>query len=130
MAPILIVPEALEPILEALKKLEPLFHSANAETSTQQFEDLVATEFWEVGASGNRYSREFVLKVLAERLESPEVTLWQTADFHISEVGLDHYLLTYTLTQPGRTTRRASIWRDTPAGWQVIYHQGTVVQGA
>ena len=38
--------------------------------------------------------------------------------------------LTYTLYQPGRVTRRSSIWHRSPSGWQVIYHQGTVVQGA
>ena len=130
MEPTLIVPAALKPILDELQKLEPLFHSANTDASTQKFEHLVAQEFWEVGASGNRYSREFVLNVLAERIESLEVASWQTADFHVVEVGPNNYLLTYTLFQPGRVTRRASIWRRTQADWQVIYHQGTVVQGA
>jgi hypothetical protein len=128
MEPDLTVPQALAPVLDELKKLEPLFHAAHAQASTQQFEQLVAPEFWEVGASGKRYSRAFVLKVLAERIESPDVALWHTDDFCVAELGAGNYLLTYTLHQPDRVTRRASIWRRTASGWQVVYHQGTVVQ--
>jgi hypothetical protein len=46
------------------------------------------------------------------------------------EVAPGNYLLTYTLRQPGRVTRRATLWRRTGGGWQAIYHQGTVVQEA
>jgi hypothetical protein len=31
------------------------------------------------------------------------------------------------LQQGARNTRRATIWRRTPDGWKVVYHQGTVV---
>ncbi|RYE70420.1 MAG: DUF4440 domain-containing protein [Oxalobacteraceae bacterium] len=128
MEPSLVVPQALTPVLAELMRLEPLFHSAHFDSSTENFQRLVAPEFWEVGASGKRYGRDFVLSVLADRSNGPEVTSWKTADFHVAEVGQDNYLLTYTLTQPDRVTRRASIWRRTSQGWQVIYHQGTVVQ--
>jgi len=41
------------------------------------------------------------------------------------------YLLTYTLLQGGsRLTRRATIWQRTKNGWQIVYHQGTIVQDA
>jgi len=35
--------------------------------------------------------------------------------------------LTYTLDQAGRLTRRATIWLRTNEGWQILYHQGTIV---
>lgn len=38
-------------------------------------------------------------------------------------------LATYQLAQGERLTRRASIWRETPSGWQIVYHQGTVMAG-
>lgn len=130
MEPALTVPEALAPILEQLKQLEPLFHAGHPDANLQQFDALVAPGFWEVGASGNRYSRAFVLEVLAGRIESPDTASWRTEGFWVTELGPDNYLLTYTLHQPDRVTRRASIWRRTPAGWQVVYHQGTVAQAA
>jgi hypothetical protein len=75
--------------------------------------------YWEVGASGRRYSREYVLDELERRYQdqqdrgihsSPENT-WQTKDFNCFEVASDNYLLTYTLAQDARITRRSTIWR-------------------
>jgi hypothetical protein len=42
----------------------------------------------------------------------------------------DVYLLTYTLFQPERRTRRATIWQSTESGWKIVFHQGTIVQDA
>jgi len=130
MKPELHTPEALQPILQELQALEPIFHSAHFDATPEKFEQYVAPQFWEIGASGNRYSRDFALKVLSERKEAPDAASWGTADWHLAEAGPDNYLLTYTLIQPGRVTRRLSVWRRTGASWQVIYHQGTVVQGS
>ncbi len=130
MEPTLTVSEALKGILEELKELEPIFHAAHFDASPEKFAQLVAPEFWEVGASGNRYSRDFALKVLTERQEPPDAAAWRTDDWHVMEAGQHNYLLTYTLFQPGRVTRRLSVWRRLGSSWQVIYHQGTVVQQA
>ena len=43
------------------------------------------------------------------------------------EIATDNYLVTYTLIQGERITRRATIWRRTIEGWKIVYHQGTVV---
>jgi hypothetical protein len=53
---------------------------------------------------------------------------WQTSDFHCREIVSNVYLLTYTLLQPERRTRRSTLWKRTPTGWQILFHQGTVVQ--
>jgi hypothetical protein len=128
MTPDLITPADLQAVLAELQALEPVFHAAHADATPAQFERLVAPQFWEVGASGNRYSRAFALQVLTQREAPPEAHAWQTADWHLAPAGADHYLLTYTLMQPGRITRRLSVWHRTVDGWQVVYHQGTVVQ--
>ena len=127
MEPSLTTPDALQPILQELRLLEPIFHSAYFDATPEKFEQYVSPQFWEVGASGNRYSRAFVLKVLSERAAPPDDEAWFTTDWHLAEAGAQNYLLTYTLHQPGRLTRRLSVWRTTNSGWQVIYHQGTVV---
>lgn len=128
MEPKLAVAGHLVPVLDELRRLEPLFHAAAPGAMPQRFEDLVAPEFWEVGASGRRYSREYVLEVLESRPRDPAEDAWQTSDFHVSEIAPGHYLLTYTLSQPERLTRRATLWRHTEGKWQAVYHQGTVVQ--
>lgn len=128
MEPNLVIPEELLPVLKELMHLEPLFHATAGDATPQQFEELVALEFWEVGASGRRYSREFSLNVLNSRQHDPSEHEWRTEEFHVSEVAPDNYLLTYTLHQPGRVTRRATLWRRASGKWKAIYHQGTIVQ--
>jgi hypothetical protein len=118
---------SLRPVLDELKALEPLFHAVAQDATPEAFEALVAPEFWEVGASGRRYSRAYALSVLKERGRMPDEALWRTEGFHVAALGADHYLLTYTLHQPGRTTRRATVWRRAQDRWQALYHQGTVV---
>jgi hypothetical protein len=129
MEPTLVTPEKVRAVLEELKRREPIFHRREFAGSRAAIEAMVAPDFWEIGASGRRYSREYVLDTLEARQEDPvDDDDWQTRDFHCRELARDLYLLTYTLLQGERHTRRASIWRRTTAGWVVVFHQGTVVQ--
>ena len=84
--------------------------------------------FWEVGASGRIYSREYVLNVLEERFSNPQQDKWEIKDFKCQEIAKDNYLVTYTLIQYERITRRATIWRKHDYGWKIVYHQGTIVE--
>ena len=124
---------------EALKELiqrEPIFHHPEFGTTRQELEAMTDASFWEVGASGRRYSREYVLSGVAERYKNPEYRgvnsppedTWETKDFYCREISPDSYLLTYTLVQGERVTRRATIWQRTGSDWKILYHQGTVVQ--
>lgn len=121
------VDPALLPVLEELRKREPIFHTAEFGRTVEDFERTVAPDYWEVGASGRRYSREFILKTF-ERV--PPVAAddeWECRDFGLLQLGADTYLLTYTLDQWNRLTRRATIWQRTREGWRILYHQGTAV---
>jgi len=97
---------------------------------------MTALEFHEVGASGRRYSRESVLDGVVKRyeapqydgIESPPESSWKTMDFECLEIAANNYLLTYTLIQGARVTRRATIWRRNGAAWKIVYHQGTIVE--
>ncbi len=84
--------------------------------------------FWEVGASGQRYGRQYLLDELERRHANTTEDAWQTRDFHCLEIAAHNYLLTYTLIQGSRVTRRSTIWRRTAEGWKIVYHQGTVVE--
>jgi hypothetical protein len=68
-----------------------------------------------------------VLDALEERYEHPTEAVWEIRDSHCSEIAADNYLATYTLIQGERITRRATIWRRSVEGWQIVYHQGTIV---
>jgi hypothetical protein len=106
---------------------EPLFHRPEFGTTRQDFDRMMAEEFWEVGASGQIYSRPFVLDTLESRYQEPVVEHLQITNFACQQVATDLFLATYTLDQSGRISRRASLWRQTSVGWRVVYHQGTIV---
>lgn len=129
MEPVLITEERLRDVLAELEAREPIFHRPELGTTRADFERMIVPDYWEVGASGRRYSREYVLDVLEQRHRTPVEENWTTRDFHCREIAADNYLLTYTLIQGERVTRRATLWRRTPDGWRALYHQGTVVDG-
>ena len=122
-------PELLA-VLEELKLREPIFHHPEFGTTRRDYEAMTDPEFWEVGASGRRYSREFVLETLENRAPDPDESQWLTRDFQCREIAADNYLITYTLQQGPRITRRATLWRRTTGGWKILYHQGTLVESA
>jgi len=119
-------------ILEALKAREPIFHHPEQYGSSKQdLLDMTCDEFWEVGASGNIYTREFVITTLLERYADPNYKdEWKTQNFKLTPLSDDHYLLTYELFQGLRFTRRSTIWRLENGSWKILYHQGTVVEDA
>jgi len=115
-------------VLKELTKREPIFHHPEFGTTRKDFENMIEDSFWEVGASGRKYSREYVLDVLEERAKNPVEDKWETDDFYCMELAPDNYLLTYTLHQGKRITRRATIWRMHGNEWKIVYHQGTIVK--
>jgi hypothetical protein len=126
--PIRVTDPRLAYVLSELEKREPVFHRPEFGTSRRDFENMTDENFLEVGASGKRYSREFVIDTLVQRHLVPHDDVWEASEFHCIELGPDTYLLSYTLVQERiRVTRRASIWRRTADTWKIVYHQGTVV---
>ena len=117
-------------IQQSLIGRETIFHRAELGRTRADFEAMMANEFGEIGASGRHYSREYVLETLAQRYSAAYDDEWKTGDFYCQEIAPANYLLTYTLWQGSRVTRRATIWRRSASGWLIVFHQGTVVEGA
>ena len=116
-------------ILEELTAREPIFHRPEHGTTRATFENMTLPDFWEIGASGSIYSRDYVLAELERRHALPqEKDSWETSDFLCRKLADDVYLLTYNLLQGERRTRRSTIWQQTPTGWKIAFHQGTIVQ--
>jgi hypothetical protein len=122
----------LADVLAELSRREPIFHRPEFGISRADFERMTADDFWEVGASGRRYSRTFVLDELEKRFATPHEDVWETSDFRCQKLAADVYLLTYTLVQTieakKRRTQRSTIWRREGGDWNIVYHQGTVIQ--
>jgi hypothetical protein len=130
--PFTITDPALRPILDELRPLEPIFHTPAFGTTTAGFAARMSPDYWEIGASGRRYSRDFILHMLAENPPIDATTArWRTSGFALRPLGpanaTDTYLLTYSLRQAERLTRRSTLWQRSPSGWQILFHQGTIV---
>jgi hypothetical protein len=115
-------------VLDELIAREPIFHRPEFGTARSDFENMTEADFWEVGASGRRYSRKYVLDTLERRFAEPHEDPWEAREFQCREIALDNYLVTYTLIQGVRVTRRSTIWRRHGEAWRIVYHQGTIVE--
>ena len=117
-------------ILAELIAREPIFHRLELGTTRAAFEAQTSPDFWEVGASGALYDRETVWSVLEARYADPDYAAgdpWETSGFACRRIAPDTYLLTYTLRQDQRVTRRLTVWQRAAGQWRILYHQGTVV---
>ncbi|MCX7121706.1 MAG: DUF4440 domain-containing protein, partial [Gammaproteobacteria bacterium] len=119
-------------VLEELKKREPIFHRSEFGTTRADFENMTVDDYWEIGASGKRYSRQDCIDTVVARYQDLNYSkndFWETSDFECRPLSDDTYLLTYTLIQgkEKRVTRRSTIWRLVGEQWKIVYHQGTII---
>lgn len=116
-------------LLQTLTQLERALHHPGSVLTAAQCDALLHADFFEVGKSGLRYSRQQVLAYLSQTSgQAPSVV--ETSDYQVHELGADCALLTYACVHAGDSAPikvlRSSIWRRSPSGWQLFYHQGTV----
>jgi len=119
--------DSLAQVLRDLIQHEPIFHRPEFGRTRRDFAALIVDDYWEVGASGQRYSRDVVLDILERRHSVAAEDDWHTSEFEVTEIAANNYLLTYLLQQGERWTRRATLWRRADARWQAVYHQCTLV---
>jgi hypothetical protein len=115
-------------LLQHLSKLESDLHHPGVRCSRSRLEELLHADFWEIGRSGRRYEREFVMDVLVSETQRPLV---QASQYAVTRLGENSALLTYQSAHVGpdgaleRHTHRSSVWQFADARWQLLYHQGT-----
>jgi len=131
-------------VLGELRARQRVFHRPELGCTRADFERMTDPGFWEIGASGRRYDRAFVLDELERRYANgPYPDRWEVRDFASTELAPNTHVATYTLVQDGsagaagagaagagasgRVTRRSTIWRLDGEGWKAVYHQGTPV---
>ena len=136
MEPILKTEDRNIAIRDELRKREPLFHHPEFGRTKEDFRRMTTENYWEIGASGKRYSRNHVIETVASRYSDPSYcgihsspeNKWELKAFYCVDIAPDNYLVTYTLIQGERVTRRSTIWRNDHGEWKIFYHQGTVVE--
>ena len=117
-----------------LIRREPIFHHPELIWDARSFDEQIAGDFNEVGASGQRYSRSEVKEILLGRLKGIHTD--SLADgYRIEEaesrlLADDVVQVLYTLRTPSRVTRRSTLYRRRDSTWQAVFHQGTVIEGA
>jgi len=119
--------QTIEKATEALAAREPIFHRPEFGTSRADFEAMLAPEFREIGASGTRYSKAFILQELENRHTSPVTESYVVTDFVCQELSPNLYLVSYKLDQSGRLSQRSTIWRFISNSWKIVFHQGTLI---
>ena len=117
----------LEGVLDELRAREPIFHTQEFGMVAAERERVMAPDYWEVGASGRRYDREFILRTpeQTEPVDASEAG-WACSEFGLRQMGPETYLLTYTMDQSGRITRCATVWQRRGGEWRILFHQGTM----
>ena len=117
-----------------LIRREPIFHHPELIWDASSFDEQIAEDFNEVGASGRRYSRSEVKEIVLGRLKGTHAD--SLADGYRIEKAESRILaddvvqVLYTLRTPSRVTRRSTLYRRRDSIWQAVFHQGTVVEGA
>jgi hypothetical protein len=106
---------------------EPIFHKPELGMSRDALLAQTAEDYWEVGAPGAVYEREYVVDEVVRRGSVAGDNDWHIDDVRLRELSSDTFALTYRLNQAGRLTRRLTLWRRDRGDWTILYHQGSVV---
>jgi hypothetical protein len=119
-------------LLIEIRALEEALHRSEIRRSKTAVGALLADGFVEFGSSGRVYQRQEMIDLLAREGETSDGARLLATDFEMRAVAEDTVLLTYrtrrtTLRGIERQVMRSSIWQKTEAGWQMLFHQGTVV---
>lgn len=108
---------------QIIYELEKALLEPSVRHSRDQLIKLLADDFIEFGSSGNVYNKA---DVIASLLCETSRTLIVDA-FDIKELSKELVLSTYKITEGDTITLRSSIWKHSEIGWQIVFHQGTIV---
>lgn len=120
------MPNIEQETLEHLLELEQKLHGHEVRSSKELLSELIADEFVEFGASGNIYKKKDILDRLPTESSS------SFADFEVLKtqfLSSDVVLITYKINHAKQgTSLRSSIWKKSVHGWQMVFHQGTLIK--
>ncbi len=112
---------------EKLKQLEESLWITKTRFDNQYMDSILALDFFEFGRSGKTYTREEILSFSPQEINSK----LPLKDFKIQLITKDVALVTYISeiqSNELEVGNRSSLWLKTPTGWQLKFHQGTIVK--
>lgn len=114
------------PDLDTLLSLETELHQNETRKDRKRLDELLHPDFFEIGRSGSRYSRDEILEEFSTEKSLPQI---EVSDVYLHELGSGIALLTYKsnhLTDHAhRYTLRSSLWVYYQDRWTIKFHQGT-----
>ena len=108
-----------DPVLAEVIALERALLDPATRADRAALMRLLHPDFREVGVSGRTWDRD----AMVEELVARPATAASPEDVAALRIAPDVVLVTYAT--PG--SLRSSLWRRGPAGWRVVFHQGTPV---
>ncbi|KUF16508.1 MULTISPECIES: DUF4440 domain-containing protein [Streptomyces] len=112
------------PAVQAAIENELRLLDPEVRASPELFGALLHPDFTEFGASGARWDRASIVKVLTER-PGPGDRPATTSRMRGVQLADDLVHLTFDTDTNGRLAHRSSLWRRTGDGWRLWFHQGT-----
>lgn len=116
-------PQPLHRVLELERELQtPVCRADQA-----RLRELLAPDFMEVGASGRRWDFDSVLPMLREESAADDNAIIRLTGLAGRALAPGVVQVFWESDRAGRRARRTSIWCERGAGWQQVYHQGTLL---
>jgi hypothetical protein len=113
--------------LEKIHALEIALHEPQVRKDIKKLDRLIADNFYEIGASGKVYDKNNILARLP--LEQNYEIYGKVINFEIAHISENLIRANYTLEEKTKRTRRTSIWQRHHNNYQMIFHQGTLIEG-
>jgi hypothetical protein len=112
---------------EKLKELEESLWLEETRFDREYMSSILAPDFFEFGRSGRIYQRKETIAANPKQEIQAKLPL---RDFKIHSIDMNVVLVTY-ISEVGinevERGNRSSLWLKTETGWQLKFHQGTVV---
>ncbi|WP_217213384.1 DUF4440 domain-containing protein [Streptomyces sp. AC550_RSS872] len=113
-----------DPAVQAAIEGELRLLDPEVRRSAELLGSLLHPEFHEFGSSGRRWDRASALARLPAET-GPSDRYVVTSGIRGVRLAPDLVHLTFDTEYGGRHAHRSSLWRRTPDGWQIYFHQGT-----
>jgi hypothetical protein len=117
-----------DPAVEAAVQGELRLLDPEVRASPELVGALLHPEFHEFGASGRHWDRASIIAALAGATDQ-EAGPIAASGMKGVRLAPDVVHITFDTEHNGRRAHRSSLWRRTPSGWLLYFHQATPFAG-
>lgn len=116
-------------LAEHIKQLEISLLSKEAGKNMSDPDKIISDDFLEIGKSGKIWTKQALITSYENKTEV-NITI---TDFRLKPLSDSILLAIYTAHHTSETyhpvvkTIRSSVWRLSGTGWEIVFHQGTIV---